>query len=371
MLLFATQNFPLKDAVMFYRLARRACCFVFAVCLAVLAATSSTLAASDGIKFFRIGAGPTGGTVFPAAGWIGAAISNPPGSRPCEKRGRCGVPGLIAVVQSTEGGVDNIEGLRRGSLDAGIAYADMAHAALKGEGVFSSQGPFKELNAVTSLAPESLHVLVRKDSDIHTIADLKGKRIAVGPRYSTSQALSFMVLRLHGVEYGSFRWFLLNPARAAIAMDEDKIDAVMFLSRKDSGVARQMIGDGVGRLLSLDAKAIRQANKQNPFVYASIIPSSAYGGEGVVYTLEMLPVLLVKHDLDEGFVKSMSFALWKTMQSDPDNQPLATMAYRHGRLLRLGVPLHPGAVAFRQQIISLAREEAFPDPNYEASKVKE
>jgi TRAP transporter TAXI family solute receptor len=344
-------------------------CALLVVLAGSLTATPQSWA-DNRITFFRIGAGPAGGTVFPAAGWIAAAISNPPGTRPCEKRGSCGIPGLIAVVQTTEGGLANIDGLRNQKLDAAIAYADMAHAALKGLSVFAPQGPFQDLRAVASLAPESLHILVRKDSNISSLADLKGKRIAVGPRYSTSQNLAFLILRLHGVEYGSFRWFLLNPEQAANALSEQKIDAVMFLSRQDSGVARQMISDGVGKLLSLDPKAVTRAIASNPYLHASLIPSKTYGDQPSVYTVEMQPVLLVSKAKDTAFIEDLSYALWKAMETDQDNLPLAPMVYRDGRVARLGVPLHPGVVNFRTRMIDQGHEDVFPDPNYEMTKDK-
>ena len=61
---------------------------------AALAATviSGSVAAQE-MKFFRIGTGGAGGTYFPIGGIIANAISNPPGSRPCDEGGNCGVPG--------------------------------------------------------------------------------------------------------------------------------------------------------------------------------------------------------------------------------------------------------------------------------------
>jgi len=334
----------------------RFCLLFFFLCAHI---TLSPAQAAEDVKFFRIGAGPAGGTLFPAAGWIGAAVSNPPGSRPCGINGSCGVPGLIGLVQTTSDGIDNIDGLRNGTLEAGIAYADMAHAALKGTGVFKPQGPFDKLKAVAALAPESLHILVRADSKIRTIQDLKGKRIAVGPRYSTSQSLAFLVLRLHGVDYGSYRWFLLNPGGAARALDEKKVDAVMFMSGPDSGVARQMIDDGVGVLLSLDPSAIAEAIKANPFLHASIIKPEAYGAKMPVQTVEIMPILLVCKTQPVKFIEELSNALWKAMQKDKTTHPLATETYIRGQALRMGVPLHAGAVAFRQQIINAAKDATF------------
>jgi len=52
-------------------------------------------------SFFRIGTGGAGGTYFPIGGTIANGISSPPGSRACDEGGQCGVPGLIAIAQST------------------------------------------------------------------------------------------------------------------------------------------------------------------------------------------------------------------------------------------------------------------------------
>ena len=72
-------------------------------------------ARAAGLSFFRIGTGSTGGTYYPVGGVIAGAISNPPGSRPCERGGSCGVPGLIAVAQSTSGSVENAAAISTGS----------------------------------------------------------------------------------------------------------------------------------------------------------------------------------------------------------------------------------------------------------------
>jgi TRAP-type uncharacterized transport system substrate-binding protein len=61
----------------------------------------SAVADAQEAKFFRIGTGGAGGTYFPIGGLIANAISAPPGSMPCDKGGACGVPGLVAIAQTT------------------------------------------------------------------------------------------------------------------------------------------------------------------------------------------------------------------------------------------------------------------------------
>jgi len=321
-----------------------------ALALAGALACPGMAAAASPVRFFRIGAGPAGGTLFRSAGWICAAVSNPPGSRPCEKNGSCGVPGLIALAQSTDGGIANVAALRDRTLDAGIAYADMAHDARIGAREFKAAGPFPELCAVTALAPESLHILARRGAGIRTVADLKGKNIAVGAGGADTAGLAALVLRLHGIRRRAYKAVALNPEAAAGALAEGKVDAVAFLARPPSAVARQLIEDHGGVLLPLAAARVDAAVKANPFLAPSTIPAAAYGLAEAVPTLATVPVLLVRRDLDAGLVRALSRALWLAMRAD-ETHPLDDAAFATAQIKRRGVPLHPAAQAFRDALI--------------------
>ena len=89
--------------------------------------------------FFRIGTGGAGGTYFPIGGTIANGISAPPGSRPCDSGGQCGVPGLIAIAQSTTASVFNNAAVQNGELEAGLAAADVTRSMFLGEGKFDGK----------------------------------------------------------------------------------------------------------------------------------------------------------------------------------------------------------------------------------------
>ncbi|NQU59188.1 MAG: hypothetical protein HQ513_18310, partial [Rhodospirillales bacterium] len=107
----------------------------FALITSLLFLAIGPTSAQD-INFFRIGTGGTGGTYYPVGGVIAQAISNPPGSRSCEKGGSCGVPGLVAIAQSSNGSVSNIRGIANGTLESGFAQSDTVYWAYSGTGVF-------------------------------------------------------------------------------------------------------------------------------------------------------------------------------------------------------------------------------------------
>jgi len=89
--------------------------------------------------FFRIGTGGAGGTYFPIGGTIANGISAPPGARPCDKGGQCGVPGLIAIAQSTTASVFNNAAVQNGELEAGLAAADVTRSMYMGSGKLDLQ----------------------------------------------------------------------------------------------------------------------------------------------------------------------------------------------------------------------------------------
>src|SRR5690348_13451372 len=119
-------------------------------------------------RFFRIGAAATSGTFFEIGGVIASAISKSAGSPPCDHGGNCGVPGLVAVTQATQGSVENLRMVAAGQIESGIAQSDVVSWAYAGTGIFTADGPMTNLRAIASLFPESLQLVVRDDSAIRT-----------------------------------------------------------------------------------------------------------------------------------------------------------------------------------------------------------
>ena len=91
-----------------------------------LAASFAQVSAAQEMSFFRIGTGGTAGTYYPIGGLIANAISNPPGSRPCEDGGSCGVPGLVATAVASNGSVGNVNGINGGAMESGFTQSDVA-----------------------------------------------------------------------------------------------------------------------------------------------------------------------------------------------------------------------------------------------------
>ena len=136
------------------------------------------MASAQDMKFFKIGTGGTGGTYYPIGGLIANAVSNPPGSRACDKGGSCGVPGLIAIAVSTNASVANANAIQAGQLDAGLAGAQTVVQSYNGEGKFVGNKKDK-IRVIANLYPESMHLVLKKGMKLNSLKDLNGKKVGV------------------------------------------------------------------------------------------------------------------------------------------------------------------------------------------------
>ncbi len=152
---------------------------VRALVIASVLVTGAGAAQAADIRYFTIGTAGVGGTYFPLAGTIANSISNPPRSRGCDEGGSCGVPGLVAVAQSSHGSVSNVSAIASGGLNSGFSQADVAYWAYSGTGTFEGREPMRDLRVIAALYPEHVHLIASRSSGIASVKDLKGKRVSL------------------------------------------------------------------------------------------------------------------------------------------------------------------------------------------------
>ena len=135
---------------------------------------------AEEVNLIRIGTGGPAGTYYPIGGLIAQAISDTAGYRMCLATtcDKSNTP-IIAVHQASNGSIANAQGIQDGTLEAGLVQSNVAHWAFNGTGVFNKKEPATHLRAIGSLYTESVHLVARKDANIQSIHDLKGKRVSL------------------------------------------------------------------------------------------------------------------------------------------------------------------------------------------------
>ena len=314
--------------------------------------TASAITPEDGIQFFRIGTGSTSGTYFPVGGIIASAISNPPGSRACAKGGSCGVPGLIAVAQSTEGSVQNVLAIQSGQLDSGFSQSDVAYWAYHGEELFSEPGPQTNLRSIANLFPESVQIVVKRGSGIRRIADLKGKRISVDRIGSGTRADALLILKAFGLGPENMELADAALGDAADMMRAGELDGLFVVAGTPTNGVTQLADESLITMVSFSDEEMDQLIAAYPFFSKSTVASGTYFNVPHTTTLAVGAQWLVSAEVDEDIVYEVTKSLWHD-----SIQKLLDEGHRQGQHISLesaleGVsapPLHTGAERFYRE----------------------
>ena len=319
---------------------------------AVIALGPLAPAQAQEMQFFRIGTGGVSGTYYPIGGLIADIISNPPGARPCDKGGSCGVPGLVAIAQSSNGSVANVNAIKSGDLESGFVQSDIAYWAYTGTGIFEGQGKVDNLRAIANLYPESIHIVARKDSGIASVADLRGKRVSLDEPGSGTLVDARIILEGFGLSEDDLEPEYIKPGPAITKIKDNQLDAFFFVAGYPTGSVVEL-SDSVGAdLVPIDGPEVDALLEEYQFFARELIPAGTYDGIGETPTLSVGAQWVVGAEVDEELVYGITKALWHE-----NARALLDSGHAKGRSITLetalegiGIPLHPGAERYYREV---------------------
>jgi TRAP transporter TAXI family solute receptor len=303
-------------------------------------------------RFLRIATGATGSTNFAIGGLIASAVSNPPGSRPCERGGSCGVPSLIAVAQATEGSVENVEAIAEGRVESGLVQADVLYWAYHGTGLFQDKGPARGLRAIANLFPATVHIVVRRDSGIYKVSDLKGRRVSLGEPGSGALVTARAILAAFDLSEQDVGPSYHKPGPASDLLYEGDLDAFFVVG----GVPVSAIADLAERLpillVPISGMAGEELKSFYPFFTEAVIQAGSYLNVGHAVSVGINTQWVASADADADFVYALTKALWHER-----SRALFERGHAEGRSIRLesaldriAIPLHDGSARFYAEI---------------------
>lgn len=322
-----------------------------AMAVGLVLATGAGSAQAGEIRYFTIGTAGVGGTYFPLAGTIANSISNPPGSRECNEGGSCGVPGLVAVAQSSHGSVSNVSAIISGGLSSGFSQSDVAYWAYSGTGTFEGQEPMRDLRVIAALYPEHVHLIASKASGIASVTDLKGKRVSLDKTDSGTYPDALLVLEAFGLSIDDIIVEHLKPEDAADALRNDRVDALFFVSGYPARAITELAGTAEIVLVPISGPEVDGMLREHSFFTGDAIPDGAYPDVAGVETVAVGAQWLTRLELEEDLIYQITKALW-----NPTTRKLLDVGHAKGaEVMRetaldgIGIPLHPGAERYYRE----------------------
>lgn len=323
--------------------------------LGLLAAALAGPARAEPIRQFTIATGDLAGTYYPLAGVLASILTAPPGGEPCRPGELCGVGGLVAVAQTSEGSIANVEALAAGEVDSALVQADVAHAAHAGRDAFAA-APVTGIRALASLYPEIVQLVVRRD------VDGRPRRLAVGAPRSGTRLSAPVVLPAFGLDPRALEMVGLNPSRALAAIDAGELDGFLTIAGTPTTAVREALGRGDMELVPVRLEAARRVVGAGSHWRLAVLPAGLYADMPATPSLAVPALWVVEAGLADELVGALLAALWSPAARDvlAAGHPAGREVTLATALEGLSVPLHPAAFDFYRAAGLIAAPAAVP-----------
>lgn len=252
--------------------------------------------------------------------------------------------------KSTTGSAANLRGLRNGKFDIVVAYSYWARHALNGTSIFSADGADVQLRSIFAFHPEPLQILARKDANIRSVKDLKGKRINIGTAGSFAHREFNQLIKAQGWSRSSFSTFgNLKPSEQGKALCSNKFDAVVYSVGYPSGYIEDTAKKCEVVLVELTGPRIDKLVRSQKDLRHATIPKDLYKGISTnTKTFGMGAVVLTRADVPEDTIYILVKAVIANLKKT-NSAPWFDLKPSEMIKESLTAKLHPGAARFYRE----------------------
>jgi uncharacterized protein len=287
---------------------------------------------------YVIGTGAETGVYYP----VGIAI------RDILREEGSGLPPV--EVLSSDGSIDNIRNVLSGELTFGLAQADNVYQAAVGLGAWFGP-PREELYAVFSLHHEILTLMAGTDSGIHTLEDLRGKRVDLGVPGSGHRENAIVLLREAGLQpHGDLDARSLEIQDVPDAIQKGEIDA-FFYGAGHPNQAIELACRGSRTLRFIPLTGFEDILEDAPYFSMTRVPTSLYpeAEQGEVPSIGMLTVMITHRDVPEQAVYQLVKTVFENLDTLRTRHPALRNLTPEELIQGLQAPLHPGAARYYRE----------------------
>ena len=292
-------------------------------------------------EFITIGTGGVTGVYYPTGGAICRLVN----------KGRRD-HGVRCSVESTGGSVYNINTIREGELEFGVAQSDWQYHAYNGSSRFEEAGPFEGLRAVFSVHPEPFTVVARADSGITNFEDLKGKRVNIGNPGSGQRGTMEVLMEALGWTTDDFALATeLKAAEQSAALCDNQIDAMVYTVGHPSGSIQEATTACDSVLVNVTGKAVDKLISENSFYRSATIPGGMYrGNDGDTTTFGVGATFVTSADVSEDVVYTLVSAVFDNIEDFKGLHPaFGVLKPEEMATAGLSAPLHDGAAKYYKE----------------------
>ena len=306
-----------------------------------LGASLLSVPAQAETKFVTIGTGGVTGVYYAAGGAICRLMNKDRAKH-----------GIRCSVESTGGSVYNINTIKAGELDFGVAQSDAQFNAVKGVGQFKDAGPMSELRAVFSIHPEPLMVLARKEAGVTKIEDFKGKRFNVGNPGSGTRATMDGLMAALGMKMSDFS--LASELKAdehGAALCDNKIDGFAYVVGHPAANIQDPTTTCGAKLVNVTGPVVDKLIKEYPYYAVATVPGGTYANNpDAIKTYGVVASFVTSSKVSNDVVYTLVKAVFENFDDFKKLHPaFANLEPKDMIKAGLSAPLHDGAVKYYKE----------------------
>ncbi len=313
--------------------------------IAIAASLCMTLAAGiipaqSQQQFVSIGTGGVTGVYYPTGGAICRLVN--------KNRKEHGVR---CSAESTGGSIYNINNVRAGELEFGVAQSDWQYHAYHGTSKFEDQGNFDGLRAVFSVHPEPVTILAHDDSGIQNITDLRGKRVNIGNPGSGTRGTWEVIEEAFGWSRSDLKLAAeMKSAETGQALCDRKIDSYFWLVGHPSALTQESLSTCASHLVHATGDVIDKLVADNPYYRHATIPAGMYNNESDINTFGVGATFVTSADVPAEVVYVVVKAVFENFEDFKKLHPaFGNLKPEEMISDSLSAPLHEGAMKYYKE----------------------
>lgn len=280
--------------------------------------------------YVNLATGGTAGTYYPLGG-VFSDIWNK------------NIEGVNSSPQSTGASKANVTMMRNGEVEVIFVQNDIAYYASTGTEMFEGE-KYDGIRGLVTLYPETIQIIAKADSEINTIADLKGKRVAVGAAGSGTAANAKQILEAAGLTFEDINVHNLSFAEAASNLKDGNVDAAFITAGFPTAAVQDIAAQHDIVLVEIDDEMAGNLIEKYPFYTKVVVPSGTYNKlDKDSKAVAVKAMLAVSSELDEELVYQMVKTLYANQDKVAAAHKVGNMITKETGTEGMSVELHPGA----------------------------
>ena len=288
---------------------------------------------ADKKVFVNIATGGTAGVYYPLGGAM-AEIFNK------------NIPGMNASAQSTGASVANINLIKDGKVELALVQNDIAYYAANGTEMFKDK-KVEAIQGIASLYNETIQIVTIEGKGIKTVADLKGKRVAVGALGSGTEAYARQIMEIFGITYADIKPQYLSFGEAANGLKDGNIDVAFVTAGAPTAAIQDIAAQHKVSLVSVPADKAEALIKKYPFYAKQTIKAKTYPTVTAdVQTVAVKAMLVTSSKVDADLVYKMTKAMYTNLDRIKSAHAQGANVQKATALEGMGIKVHAGADKF-------------------------